>query len=96
MIPPKLKSGDELRVIAPARSLAMIPADQRSLSLKRLEDLGLKVSLVVTSKSAMTLSHPLLSLVCWISTTRSLIRCKSHSVRYRRIQFQSTSAIHQL
>lgn len=44
MFAPKLKPGDEVRVIAPARSLAIIPVEQRNISLKRFEDLGLKVS----------------------------------------------------
>jgi muramoyltetrapeptide carboxypeptidase LdcA involved in peptidoglycan recycling len=44
MIPPKLKSGDEVRVIAPARSLSIIPKEQRALARERLESMGLKVS----------------------------------------------------
>jgi muramoyltetrapeptide carboxypeptidase len=42
--PAKLKSGDEIRVIAPARSLALIGDENREIANKRFEDLGLKVT----------------------------------------------------
>lgn len=44
MIPEKLKIGDEVRVIAPSRSMAMLGEDCKELATKRLEDLGLKVT----------------------------------------------------
>ncbi len=46
MIPAKLKSGDGVRVITPARSLAMpwLNEELQQIAVKRLEDLGLKVS----------------------------------------------------
>ena len=44
IIPEKLKSGDEIRVIAPARGLKMIGADCREIAKKRFEAMGLKVS----------------------------------------------------
>ena len=45
IIPPKLKSGDEIRVIAPARSFEPSFTDEnRKLAEKRLGELGLKVS----------------------------------------------------
>jgi muramoyltetrapeptide carboxypeptidase len=44
MVPPKLKVGDEVRVIAPSRSFSIIPKDQRAISMRRFEDMGLKVS----------------------------------------------------
>lgn len=44
IIPEKLKKGDEIRVIAPARSLSMINEETRSIANKYLEELGLKVS----------------------------------------------------
>lgn len=44
MIPKKLKKGDEVRVISPARSLAIISKESRVIAQKRLKDLGLKVS----------------------------------------------------
>lgn len=43
-IPPKLKPGDEVRIVAPARSLGIISPDVRSLAQKRLESLGLRVT----------------------------------------------------
>lgn len=42
--PNKLKQGDEIRVIAPARSLAIISNESRDLANQRLKDLGLNVS----------------------------------------------------
>ena len=44
VFPEKLKRGDEVRVIAPARSLAIIEGEIRKIANKRLEDLGLKLS----------------------------------------------------
>ncbi len=44
MIPQKLKPGDEVRVIAPSRSMAIIGEDCKEIATKRLEELGLKVT----------------------------------------------------
>ncbi|MDO8668313.1 MAG: LD-carboxypeptidase, partial [bacterium] len=42
--PSKLKKGDEIRVIAPARSLAIISKEQRDIANKRFLDLGFKLT----------------------------------------------------
>lgn len=42
--PQKLKSGDEIRVIAPSRSLAIISQETRKIANRRFEELGLKLS----------------------------------------------------
>lgn len=44
MIPEKLKIGDEVRVVAPSSSLSIISQENREMSLKRLSDLGLKIT----------------------------------------------------
>lgn len=44
MIPNKLQAGDEVRVIAPSRSMAIINQETRDIANKRLEELGLKVT----------------------------------------------------
>ena len=44
IIPRKLRKGDEVRVIAPARSLSIIEKNQRNIAIKNLEKLGLKVT----------------------------------------------------
>lgn len=44
IFPEKLKMGDEIRVIAPARSLAIISTDLREIAKKRFAGLGLKLS----------------------------------------------------
>jgi len=46
MIPPKLREGDGVRVIAPARSLSMpwINEELKQIATKRFEELGLKLS----------------------------------------------------
>lgn len=46
MIPPKLQRGDGVRVIAPARSLAMpwISEELKQIAIQRFKDLGLKLS----------------------------------------------------
>lgn len=44
MIPQKLKPGDEIRVIAPSSSLGIISQANRDLAVKRLGELGLKIS----------------------------------------------------
>ncbi len=44
MVPAKLKKGDEIRVIAPSRSMKIINKETRDIANKRLEDLGFKVS----------------------------------------------------
>ncbi|MBH5316851.1 LD-carboxypeptidase [Paenibacillus sp. GSMTC-2017] len=41
---PKLKAGDEIRVISPSRSLSIIAEDHRNIAKTRLEELGFKVS----------------------------------------------------
>lgn len=43
-IPPKLKSGDTVRIVAPSHSLSMIAQDCRDIATQRLEDLGLTVT----------------------------------------------------
>ncbi len=42
--PEKLKAGDEVRIIAPSRSLAIISKRSREIANKRFENLGLKLS----------------------------------------------------
>jgi muramoyltetrapeptide carboxypeptidase len=44
IFPEKLKSGDEVRVIAPSRSLAIISEQTRAIANKRLAELGLTVT----------------------------------------------------
>ncbi|MEJ9230255.1 LD-carboxypeptidase [Peribacillus butanolivorans] len=44
MKPSRLKAGDEIRVIAPSRSLAIVKGDQRRLAEERLMELGFKVT----------------------------------------------------
>jgi muramoyltetrapeptide carboxypeptidase LdcA involved in peptidoglycan recycling len=44
IIPKKLLRGDEIRVISPARSMNIISSSIRLVALKRLEEMGLKVS----------------------------------------------------
>lgn len=44
MIPKKIKKGDEVRVIAPSRSMAILGKDCIEIATKRLEELGLNVT----------------------------------------------------
>lgn len=44
MIPKKLKKGDHIRVIAPARSLGIVSQECRQIALERLQKMGLTVS----------------------------------------------------
>jgi muramoyltetrapeptide carboxypeptidase len=44
VVPPKLRPGDEIRVIAPSRSLANFPDEQHETSARRMNELGLRVS----------------------------------------------------
>ena len=44
VVPPKLRPGSSVRVIAPSRSLAMIPAEARAEADGKLAALGLRVS----------------------------------------------------
>ena len=44
MVPDKLKFGDEIRVIAPARSLSLITDETRKIAIRALEDMGFKVT----------------------------------------------------
>ncbi len=44
IIPPKLKSGDEIRIVAPARSLTFLSQEIIDLAKKRLEQEGFVVS----------------------------------------------------
>lgn len=49
MIPNKLKPGDELRIISPARSLSLIAAEQRKIAKEQLQKLGFRISFSVNS-----------------------------------------------
>ena len=42
--PKKLKNGDEVRIIAPARSMAIIAEEIKKIANQRFSDLGLKLS----------------------------------------------------
>ena len=44
MVPNKLKAGDEVRVIAPSRSMVILGEDCKKIATERLESLGLKVT----------------------------------------------------
>lgn len=44
IIPEKLKKGDEVRIIAPSRSMNILSEETINIATKRLEDLGLKVT----------------------------------------------------
>lgn len=44
MVPNKLKAGDEVRIIAPSRSMVIIGEDSKKIAVQRLEELGLKVT----------------------------------------------------
>lgn len=44
MVPSKLKLGDEVRIIAPSRSMVILGEDCKKLATERLENLGLKVT----------------------------------------------------
>ncbi|MEK3983078.1 S66 peptidase family protein [Paenibacillus sp. FSL K6-3166] len=49
MKPNKLKPGDELRIISPARSLSLIAAEQRKIAKEQLRKLGFRISFSVNS-----------------------------------------------
>ncbi|HIH11994.1 TPA: LD-carboxypeptidase [Candidatus Woesearchaeota archaeon] len=44
MIPTKLKIGDEIRVIAPARSLSIISNDIQAIAIRKIQEMGFKVT----------------------------------------------------
>lgn len=44
IFPEKIKKGDEIRIIAPARSLSIISQETRKIANKRFQELGLKLS----------------------------------------------------
>lgn len=44
IVPPKLKSGDIIRVIAPSRSMGVISGENKAFATEALEKLGLKVT----------------------------------------------------
>jgi len=44
MVPEKLEQGDEVRVIAPSQSMAIISNETREIANKRFEDMGLKIT----------------------------------------------------
>ena len=44
IIPNKLKMNDEVRIIAPSRSLSIIDQETREIANTRFEELGLKLS----------------------------------------------------
>lgn len=44
MIPPKLKPGDEIRIVAPSRSMSLLGKEQVAYAKERLESYGFKVT----------------------------------------------------
>jgi muramoyltetrapeptide carboxypeptidase len=40
MVPSRLKAGDEIRIIAPSRSMAIMKGEQRTIAEERLNLLG--------------------------------------------------------
>ncbi|CDQ21159.1 S66 family peptidase [Halobacillus karajensis] len=44
MIPKKLRKGNEIRILSPAKSLSMIDQDQQKLAVRRLNDAGFQVT----------------------------------------------------
>jgi len=44
ILPKKLKAGDEIRVIAPSRSMSIISKESREIANKRFEELGIKLT----------------------------------------------------
>lgn len=52
IIPPKLKQGDTIRVIAPARSLSIISQTSRDISKKHFEELELNVEFSAHAEEA--------------------------------------------
>lgn len=44
IIPKKLKAGDEIRIIAPSRSLSLISKDVKELAINRLSEMGYKLT----------------------------------------------------
>ncbi|PZF89036.1 LD-carboxypeptidase [Listeria ivanovii] len=44
MIAPKLKQGDEIRIVAPSQSMHILAKEQVDLAVKRLNEMGFKVS----------------------------------------------------
>ena len=50
MIAPKIKQGDEIRVIAPSRSLACVWAEKSEKALAYLESQGFKVRFRTNSR----------------------------------------------
>ena len=46
IIPEKLKKGDEIRIIAPSRSMKILGGDVIKIAKERLEHMGYKVSLI--------------------------------------------------
>ncbi len=44
IVPPLLKAGDEVRIVAPSRGIKIIGTDSRELAAQRFAEMGLKVS----------------------------------------------------
>ncbi|MEC3883523.1 S66 peptidase family protein [Halobacillus sp. HZG1] len=59
MIPEKLKRGDEIRVISPAKSLSIVAPDQQNLAVERLNQAGFKVTFsTYSAESSRFISNP--------------------------------------
>jgi ribosome-binding ATPase YchF (GTP1/OBG family) len=71
MIPSKLKPGDEVRVIAPSRSMLILGEDCKKLATERLEALGLKESGLDT---VIRESYDLLGLMSFLTAGEPEVR----------------------
>ncbi|WLR47673.1 LD-carboxypeptidase [Halobacillus litoralis] len=59
MIPEKLKKGDEIRVISPAKSLSIVAPEQQDLAVERLNQAGFKVTFsTYAAESSRFISNP--------------------------------------
>ena len=66
IIPAKLNAGDEIRVIAPSRSMKLLGADCIEIANKRFEEMGLKLTF---GKNVMESDELLSSSIEWKLTT---------------------------
>lgn len=74
MIPPKLEKGDEIRIISPACSLSIVSDYNRELAIKRLTNMGFRVTFSKTRKKSTVLLLLLLLPVFMTFMKLSLIK----------------------
>ena len=76
IVPPKLKQGDEIRIIAPARSLSLLSEDLVKLAKENFENQGFKITFSKNCKEKDTFTSSSIKSINSASSFRSILNSR--------------------